>query len=131
MKQQQPAKTIKRRYVTIGDASELLGVSIDTVRRWEKAGKLESKRLDGKNRYFALDTLEEFNHDKPLTTSEAAKKLGISPSSVRRLASRGQLEVERSKSGQRLFSKQSIEQFAAIDNVRGVTLHIFTIKVCD
>ena len=30
-----------RDYVTVGEASSMLGVSIDTIRRWEKAGKIK------------------------------------------------------------------------------------------
>ena len=31
-------------YLTIGDAAEHLGISNDTLRRWDRAGKLESRR---------------------------------------------------------------------------------------
>ncbi len=50
----------KERLLTIGEASEYLNVSIDTLRRWEKKGKLNALRSPGGHRYFAtaeLDTL--------------------------------------------------------------------------
>ncbi len=31
-------------YLTVGEAAELLGVSKDTLRRWDRAGKLEARR---------------------------------------------------------------------------------------
>lgn len=31
-------------YLTVGEASELLGVSKDTLRRWDRAGKLKARR---------------------------------------------------------------------------------------
>ncbi len=40
------------KYITISKASEILGVSIDTIRRWDKAGRLTAYRFDNKNRYF-------------------------------------------------------------------------------
>ena len=46
--------------LTIGESSEYLNVSIDTLRRWEKKGKLNALRSPGGHRYFAtaeLDTL--------------------------------------------------------------------------
>lgn len=44
--------------MTIGQASEYLGVSIDTLRRWEKKGKLESYRSPGGHRYFKKNDLD-------------------------------------------------------------------------
>jgi molybdopterin-binding protein len=38
----------------IGEAAELLGVGIDTVRRWEADGKLETIRTDGGQRLVPL-----------------------------------------------------------------------------
>lgn len=31
-------------YLTIGDAAEYLGISKDTLRRWDRAGKLAARR---------------------------------------------------------------------------------------
>ena len=31
-------------YLTIGDAAEYLGISTDTLRRWDRAGKLTARR---------------------------------------------------------------------------------------
>lgn len=31
-------------YLTVGEAAELLGVSKDTLRRWDRAGKLTARR---------------------------------------------------------------------------------------
>ncbi|MCK4624764.1 MAG: helix-turn-helix domain-containing protein [Phycisphaerae bacterium] len=32
-------------YLTIGDAAEYLGISKDTLRRWDRAGKLTARRV--------------------------------------------------------------------------------------
>ena len=46
------------RYVKIGEAAKLLGVSIQTLRRWEKSGELKSdKRSEGGTRYYDIDHL--------------------------------------------------------------------------
>ena len=34
----------KKEFITIKEASEMLGVSKDTLRRWDKAGKIKTKR---------------------------------------------------------------------------------------
>lgn len=47
------------RKLSIGEASEYLGVSIDTLRRWEKKGKIEPMRSPGGHRYFNKKDLDE------------------------------------------------------------------------
>ena len=46
-------------YLTINEAAKLLDVSIDTLRRWDKNGKLKAFRLkeDG-YRYYPKETIE-------------------------------------------------------------------------
>ena len=44
----------KAHTLRIGEAAELLGVGIDTVRRWEADGKLETVRTDGGQRLVPL-----------------------------------------------------------------------------
>ena len=44
----------------IGQAAELLGVSVDTVRRWADAGRLGTTRTEGGQRVVDGDALAEF-----------------------------------------------------------------------
>lgn len=44
---------------SIGQAATLLGISIDTLRRWEKAGKVKSLRSPGGHRYFEKEDLDQ------------------------------------------------------------------------
>ena len=43
----------------IGNSAKLLGVSVDTLRRWEKKGKVTSHRSPGGHRYFLRSDLEK------------------------------------------------------------------------
>ena len=72
-----------KEFITISEASRVLNVSIDTLRRWDKSGIIHPVRLDGKNRYFPMREIERLMQNKPLSISEAAEKLGISISSLR------------------------------------------------
>jgi putative resolvase len=46
------------RFIKIGEAAKVLGVSIQTLRRWEEAGELlPSKKSEGGTRYYDLDQL--------------------------------------------------------------------------
>lgn len=110
---QMPGNTAVERHVSIGDAATILGVSIDTVRRWEKAGKLPAERLDGKNRYFAISHLEEFNANRPMSCTEVARLLKVSASTVRRLDTEGKLTAHRNEKGRRLYDRTTVLAYAA------------------
>lgn len=48
----------RKNILTIGDASEYLGISIDTLRRWEKKGRIEPLRSPGGHRYYKKEDLD-------------------------------------------------------------------------
>ncbi|RUM59091.1 MAG: IS607 family transposase, partial [Persephonella sp.] len=48
-----------KKLLRIGEASQILGVSVSTLRRWEKEGKLKPIRI-GKERRYDYDKLMEF-----------------------------------------------------------------------
>lgn len=55
---------MKEKLLGISEASEILGVSIDTLRRWDKSGKLIAIRKDGGvHRYYTKKDLEVFASD--------------------------------------------------------------------
>lgn len=45
--------------LSIGEASEYLGISIDTLRRWEKRGRIVAYRSPGGHRYFKRNELDD------------------------------------------------------------------------
>ena len=46
------------RFIKIGEAAKILGVSIQTLRRWEENGYLvPDRKSEGKTRYYNLDKL--------------------------------------------------------------------------
>lgn len=44
--------------VSIGEASRLVGVSITTLRRWEREGKVASTRTPGNQRRYSIEDIE-------------------------------------------------------------------------
>lgn len=49
-----------KEFVTVKKASELLGVNAETLRRWDKKGKLEAKRHPMNNyRLYRLSDIEK------------------------------------------------------------------------
>ena len=97
--------------VSISQAADVLGVSIDTIRRWDKSGILRSTRPDGKNRYFSVSDLERLKFHKPLNISEVAEQLNVSPSTLRRLEKKGIIKPERNEAGERVYDRKSLEGF--------------------
>lgn len=56
-----------KQFLSIGEAAEYLGVSIDTLRRWAKAGKISDTRSPGGHRYFRktdLDNLFDTKYER-------------------------------------------------------------------
>jgi molybdopterin-binding protein len=61
---------VDRRVVSIGEASKALGVSVDTVRRWERCGRLRTER-DGRNRrLIAVSEIERLGGHMPAVTGD-------------------------------------------------------------
>ena len=54
------------RLVSIGEIAELKSVSVDTVRRWEREGKIKSVRTDGGHRRYRLEDFIEQRAGKTL-----------------------------------------------------------------
>lgn len=61
------------RFIKIGEAAKILGVSIQTLRRWEETGYLvPNRRTQGKTRYYDIDLLIGNKiHDTNLTLAYA------------------------------------------------------------
>jgi excisionase family DNA binding protein len=64
---------LRKNLLNIGQASEYLGVSIDTLRRWEKKGRVEPLRSPGNHRYFLKEDLDKL-FGKRYTHDESGKK---------------------------------------------------------
>ena len=54
------------RLISIGEVAELKAVSVDTVRRWEKEGKIKSVRTDGGHRRYRLADFVEQKTSKTI-----------------------------------------------------------------
>lgn len=77
--------------LTIKEASEYLGVSEISIRRWTNCNKLKHYRLNGHRRFFKKDlekfkseVLPNFMNDELLSIEDTAKCLRVSVSTIRR-----------------------------------------------
>jgi molybdopterin-binding protein len=60
----------ERRTLRIGEAAELLGVGVDTVRRWEAEDKLETVRTAGGQRLIPLAEVSRLLAERRRQTSD-------------------------------------------------------------
>lgn len=51
--------------VRIGEAARILGVTVQTLRNWEKSGRLASQRSPGGQRYYVLSEIQRLAVDLP------------------------------------------------------------------
>ncbi len=91
-------------YLSIGQAAKKLGVSVDTVRRWEKTGKLRAFRLDGKNRSFLTHDIDALRLGESISIKKAASYLGLSSSTLRRKTLKGEIPAKQYPNKFRKFS---------------------------
>ena len=96
-----------RRVLTVSQAAKFLKVSVDTLRRWDRSGKLTTRRSPGGNRRYSKEDLRNFkktgtsSNDTLLTVKDAAEKLQVSPLTIRRWDNEGKIKVTRDESNYR------------------------------
>src|SRR6185437_17011149 len=48
--------------LTVADAAKQIGVSLDTIRRWEKKGLIKSSRSDNNYRLFSMNEIKRIHN---------------------------------------------------------------------
>lgn len=61
-------------YITIKRAAEILGLSVETLRNWDRSGRLPAKRSKiNQYRLYSISELERFATSKHLTRRQRPK----------------------------------------------------------
>lgn len=66
--------------VRMGQAAEMLGVSVDTLRRWEASGRIVTHRSDGGQRLVSLEEIRRLlperhrSHPRPIVAQSARNR---------------------------------------------------------
>jgi molybdopterin-binding protein len=58
------------RVIPIGEAAKALGVSVDTLRRWEREGRLKTERGPGNRRMIAAADVERLGGHEPVRVGD-------------------------------------------------------------
>ena len=74
---------MEKKYLSIGEAAQALGVSVDTLRRWDAEGKFRPDYISpGKHRYYRKINIDLFLSDVfALAESWASSVIPVQPSS--------------------------------------------------
>lgn len=70
-----PVKEVPAQWLSIGQAAKRLGVSIDTLRRWDQKGKLKAIRSPTDRRYYTPKQIEDALEGKFEEKEEKEEKL--------------------------------------------------------
>ena len=79
--------------LSIGEAAKYIGVSRDTLRRWEKKGKITPERSPTNRRYYTKEQLDQLLKKPTERKEEAPVKNNISDSDPLKLAYYGFLAL--------------------------------------
>lgn len=65
-------------WLTIGQAAKYLGISRDTLRRWEKRGQLKAVRSPSNRRFYTKNQLDSLLGKEPVKNVKPGKvKMGL------------------------------------------------------
>jgi excisionase family DNA binding protein len=106
--------------ISIGQTAKVLGVSVDTIRRWDKEGVLNSARADGKTRFFSVKEVEAIKFEKPVTIKELAKKSGVTRQKLKQLEMDGEIKPKAIRDGKAVYNYSSLKKF--LSNINKQTI---------
>src|SRR3989304_3849480 len=120
------SENLPNRTLPVSKAASFLGVSAETLRRWDRKGILKPFRTKGGQRRYSLANLEAYKRGErsaktPLKISQAAAQLGVHPETLRRWERNGAIQAERPNGGQRRYTLDRLEQIAAAPPVPAVS----------
>ncbi|UCG54894.1 MAG: helix-turn-helix domain-containing protein [Dehalococcoidia bacterium] len=103
-----PKHLLKKKFICVGVASRLTGMSINTLTWWADEGRIESYRLTGqrKDRRFKIEDLKRLisvdeleldisNTIKLVKVGDVSNMLGLSPDTVRKWCDQGKIKCIR------------------------------------
>ncbi|KPJ70706.1 hypothetical protein AMJ51_01190 [Microgenomates bacterium DG_75] len=79
------------KWIPIGEAAKYLGISKDTLRRWENAGKIKPQRSPTNRRYYTKEQLDELIGKRPKPTKKAKRSVASKKSGVLKLFAFGSI----------------------------------------
>jgi molybdopterin-binding protein len=114
-------------YVTLGEAAKLLGVSADTLRRWDRAGKLRTKRDDRNRRLVSLKEVRRLGAPPDRhRTGDALSARNRFPGIVRSIEVEGVMGIVEIEAGPHrvtaVITRDAIEELGLVEGAEATAL---------
>ena len=118
--------------MTLGEAAQAIGVSVDTLRRWDRAGKLETTR-DARNRRLVPESeVQRLSaHPPRARTGDALSARNRFPGVVRSVEVAGVMAIVEIEAGPHrvtaAITKDSVEELGLVKGMQATA----TVKATD
>ena len=104
------------KYLTLSEVADILSVSKETLRRWDKNGKLKSIRLPNKYRRYSMESLKQFEFAEHLFSSQEENENDFIPlrqySSIELFAGAGGMALGMEEAGFECILLNEIDKWA-------------------
>jgi molybdopterin-binding protein len=116
-----------RGYVTLGEAAKLLGVSPDTLRRWDRAGKLRTRRDERNHRMVSLKDIRRLGASPTRhRTGDELSARNRFPGVVRSVEVDGVMGIVEIESGPHMITavitRDAIEELGLVEGAEATAL---------
>jgi molybdopterin-binding protein len=114
-------------YVTLGEAAKMLGVSADTLRRWDRAGKLRTRRDERNRRLVSLREVRRLGAPPERhRTGDTLSARNRFPGVVRSVEVQGVIGIVEIESGPHrvtsVITRDSIEELGLVEGAEATAL---------
>lgn len=101
-----------RQFYTAGEAARTLGISLDTLRRWDRAGKIKTARDGGNRRIVPADEISRLRGDPDEAHLSARNRLNGTVTEVRvdGLVARVDLVIEQTAHVVAIVTADAVEE---------------------
>jgi molybdopterin-binding protein len=82
-----------REFYTVGEAAKTLGISVDTLRRWDREGRIKAERDPGNRRMVPSSEIERLRGDPESATLSARNRFNAIVTEVKVEGLMAQIEM--------------------------------------
>lgn len=108
------------------DIVHILNISISTLYKYIKEGKIQAKKLPDGSYEYDMESVHRLKNTKMMTTKEILSFLDISDSTLYQYIKKGKIQVKRLPSGKYLYDMESVSRLK--EEMNGIKKNFMTTK---
>jgi molybdopterin-binding protein len=117
----------KQKEMSLGEAASAIGVSVDTLRRWDRAGKLRTRRDESGRRWVATEEVERLERSpRRHSTGTSGSARNRFPGVVRSVEVGGVMALVEIEAGPHLvtaaITRDSVRELGLAPGVRATAI---------